>query len=143
MFLLLAPDSEPKKGDIGAIVFTEFTSIEDAMVYLAQEVLHPMDIVPLRHDVKLGYLVTEPTRYLGSYGCSYTFTFLLSNGKIQIRCWPSEKLEYSPRAMKGSPNLAYWNKFRKIISGIPSLAVSYYSEEIESNNSNFSGEYEF
>lgn len=131
MFLLLDPDSEPKKGDIGAIVFTEFTSIEEAMIYVAQEVLLPMDIVPLRHDFKLGYLVTEQTGYIGSYGCSYTFSFLLNNSQIQIRCWPSDKMEYNPRAMKGSPNLAYWNKFMKIISEIPSLAVNYYSEDVD------------
>lgn len=142
--LFLAPDSEPKNGDTGAIVYTEFTSVPEAMEYVVKQVLLPMDIIPLRYDAGIGYLVTERTLYKGYYNCDYVFSFLEDNGKIVIRCRPRDydsaktldvfsdySMSYNQRAMNGSPVLAYWDKFRKIVSGIPSTSVDYHGSEEE------------
>ena len=136
--LLLAPDSEPKKGDTYAIVFTEFTSSEEAMEYVVKDVLLPMDIIPLRYDANLGFLVTERTLFKGFYNCDYVFTFRMNDGKIQIKCWSrdydySKSLDtfsgysasYNPKAMKDSPAKAYWDRFQQIVSSIPSISVMY------------------
>lgn len=138
MFLLLAPDSEPKKGDTYAIVFTEFTSTEEALDYVVKDVLLPMDIIPLRYDAHLGFLVTERTLFKGYYNCDYVFTFLVSDGKVQVKCWPRDyeasktmdtfsgySPSYYPKAMKDSPAKAYWDKFQQIVSSIPSISYIY------------------
>lgn len=140
--LLFSPDSEPKNGDTGAIIHTEFTSVPEAMEFVVRQVLLPMDILPLRHDATLGYLVTERTLYKGYFNCDYIFSFLDDNGKVVIRCRPREyessrtldtfsdySMSYNQRAMKGSLALAYWDRFRKIVSSIPSVSVDYYGSE--------------
>ena len=142
--LILAPDSEPKRGDNAVILFTEFTSIEEAMEYVIKDVLLPMDIIPSRYDAKMGYLVTERTLYKGYFNCDYIFAFLEDNGKIQIRCRPRDygssesiasfsdySMSFNDRAQNNSPVGAYWEKFQLIVESIPAIVVKYHGSDEE------------
>lgn len=138
--IMLAPDVEPQKGDDAVVLTTEFASVEDAMDYVTREVLLPMDIMPLRYDFGLGYLVTERVNYQGEMNCDYTFVFSSDRGNILIKIRPRDysnsrsldtytdySMQYRPGAMKGSPALGYWDMFTAIVSRIPSVKVNYYS----------------
>ena len=139
---MAAPDSDPQKGDNAAFIITEFTSTAEAMEYVVKEVLLPMDILPLRYDSELGFLVTERVLYKGFYNCDYVFVFLEKDGSIQINCRPRDydasrvldsfsdySMSYNPKAVPDSPVGAYWEKFQYIVSSIPSTEVIYHGHD--------------
>ena len=147
--LILAPGG-PNKGDNAAVVLTEFNSAQEAMEYVVKEVLLPMEIIPLRYDVRMGYLVTERSLYKGFYNCDYVFTFLMNGGKVQITCrprdydysksldtFPGYSLPYNPKAMKDSPAKVYWDKFQQILSKIPSVSIIYTGAEKDNQIKDF------
>jgi len=145
--LTVSPDIEPKNGNDGCIIFTEFETIQDAMTYVIQDVLLPRRIIPLRYDAEYGILVSERTYYKGNFNCDFILAFKMDNGRVQIDFYsrdygysqttasmPTSYNYYNDKAMKGSPAAAFWQLFSGIVADIPSLSIHYYTSNRTNNN---------
>lgn len=130
---------EPEKGDIGAVVLSNFKDKDDAMRFVVQELLFPLDIVPEVYDNDLGYIVTERFYYQGGLNCQLVFFFKASYDGVSVKITGrdyntnrgvglhSGPMSYA-KGMRGSPVEAYWNLLTGLAQKIPHKSLEYYSK---------------
>lgn len=132
-----AQHSEPEKGDIGAIVVSNFQEEEDAMRFVVREILFGMNIVPDVYDKDLGYIVTERFFYLGWMNCQFVLFFKNVGTNVAVKIIGrnyeanmGEGMHRGPmtygKGMEGSPVKSYWAFLTGIAEKIPHSSIEYF-----------------